>query len=134
MAGAYRAAGSVRCPASPCSATRCRAQFSPSGLVHVDGGVTRPVADLGALVGALEAGLDGRSVAHTELNAESSRSHLIVTLVLTSTNHRSGHETRGKLTLVDQHGAVGKASLTAEHDEAKDKVYGHLNEVLSQWC
>ncbi|GMI29485.1 hypothetical protein TeGR_g7288 [Tetraparma gracilis] len=41
---------------------------------------------------------------------------------------------QGKLTLVDQHGAVGKASLTAEHDEAKDKVYGHLNEVLSQWC
>ena len=62
-------------------------------------------SQLEELVALLDTGLEQRAVAHTELNAESSRSHLLVSIVLTSTNRRSGKKTRGKLMLVDLAGS-----------------------------
>ena len=105
------------------------AQFSDSGLVKVDGGVSRRVDSLAALVDALEAGVEGRSVAHTELNAESSRSHLIVSLVLKSVNHRSGAVTRGKLTLVDLAGSERVEKSGVAGDKLKEAM--SINKSLS---
>ena len=81
------------------------AQHTRDGLAAVEGGVCRQATSLEELVALLDKGLEQRAVAHTELNAESSRSHLLVSIVLTSTNRRSGKKTRGKLMLVDLAGS-----------------------------
>ena len=95
------------------------AQFTGSGLVEVEGAVNRTASSLKELVEHLEAGFRGRKVAHTELNAESSRSHLVITLVLRSTNRRSGHVVRGKLTLVDLAGSERVEKSGVSGDEMK---------------
>jgi hypothetical protein len=46
-----------------------------------------------------------RATASTQMNAESSRSHLICTLIVKLTNRRSGAQNIGKLTLVDLAGS-----------------------------
>lgn len=46
-----------------------------------------------------------RTTASTQMNAESSRSHLICSLVVKLTNKRTGKESIGKLTLVDLAGS-----------------------------
>lgn len=46
-----------------------------------------------------------RTTASTQMNAESSRSHLICSLVVRLKNKRSGKESLGKLTLVDLAGS-----------------------------
>ncbi|EGB04894.1 hypothetical protein AURANDRAFT_12972, partial [Aureococcus anophagefferens] len=122
-------AAPVRKGAKPVALNVKLAQFSDSGLVQVEGGVTRRVQSLPDLVAALEAGLEGRSVAHTELNAESSRSHLIVTLVLKSTNHRSGHVVCGKLTLVDLAGSERVEKSGVAGDKLKEAMC--INKSLS---
>ncbi|KAH8087676.1 hypothetical protein JL720_6996 [Aureococcus anophagefferens] len=122
-------AAPVRKGAKPVALNVKLAQFSDSGLVQVEGGVTRRVQSLPDLVAALEAGLEGRSVAHTELNAESSRSHLIVTLVLKSTNHRSGHVVCGKLTLVDLAGSERVEKSGVAGDKLKEAM--SINKSLS---
>jgi len=40
---------------------------------------------------------------------------------------------KGKLTLIDPAGGVGSATLAPKHEESKEEVFAHLNEVLSQW-
>lgn len=81
------------------------AQFTNSGLVEVESAVAKHAESLPELVNVLDTGVRTRSVAHTELNAESSRSHLIISLVVTLTNCRTGAAQRGKLTLVDLAGS-----------------------------
>lgn len=51
------------------------------------------------------AGSARRTTASTQMNAESSRSHLICSLVVKLTNKRTGKESIGKLTLVDLAGS-----------------------------
>ena len=50
------------------------------------------------------------------MNADSSRSHLLCSIVVTSINKRTGSSVRGKLTLVDLAGSerVGKSGATGE--------------------
>ena len=50
-------------------------------------------------------GSSRRTTASTQMNAESSRSHLICSLVVKLTNRRSGMQSIGKLTLVDLAGS-----------------------------
>jgi kinesin family member C2/C3 len=52
-----------------------------------------------------ELGASRRTTASTQMNAESSRSHLICSLVITLTNRRTGTTTTGKLTVVDLAGS-----------------------------
>lgn len=52
-----------------------------------------------------QAGAARRTTASTQMNSESSRSHLICSLVVTLTNRKSGVVTTGKLTLVDLAGS-----------------------------
>ena len=105
------------------------AQFSSSGLVEVDGAVVRSVESIGDLLEAMNDGLKARSVAHTELNAESSRSHLAVTLVLKTVNHRTGATVRGKLTLVDLAGSERVDKSGVSGDQLKEAM--SINKSLS---
>ena len=50
-------------------------------------------------------GASRRTTASTQMNAESSRSHLICSLVITMTNRHTGVATTGKLTIVDLAGS-----------------------------
>lgn len=56
-------------------------------------------------------GASRRTTASTQMNAESSRSHLICCLVITLTNRLTGVATTGKLTLVDLAGSEVRTLL-----------------------
>ncbi|KAH8058839.1 hypothetical protein JL721_9407 [Aureococcus anophagefferens] len=90
------------------------AEHSPTGLVHVEGAKSREVADAKALVDALAFGIGNRTVHATKMNSESSRSHLVMMMEISSTNKRTGHKVTGKLTLVDLAGSerVDKSGAT----------------------
>ena len=69
------------------------AQHSSTGLVEVDGARICPATSLGELTALLDQGLKHRATSSTDTNAESSRSHLLMSLVIRSTNRRTGVET-----------------------------------------
>ena len=77
------------------------AEHSPTGLVHVEGATECRAESLSELIGLLDQGLKHRATSSTKMNSESSRSHLLMSMVVTTTNRRTGIPTRGKLTLVD---------------------------------
>lgn len=62
-----------------------------------------------------------------EMNSESSRSHLVIAIVLESTNLTTGAVTRGKLSLVDLAGSerVGKTGATAQ--QLKVLIYYYVS-------
>lgn len=92
------------------------AEHSPTGLVHVEGARECTAHSLSELIVLLDSGLKHRATSSTKMNAESSRSHLLMSLVVTTTNRRTGLETKGKLTLVDLAGSerVGKSEATGQ--------------------
>ena len=57
------------------------------------------------LMGVIEAGLARRRVSSTAMNRESSRSHLIITVCIESTNLQTQSVARGKLSFVDLAGS-----------------------------
>jgi hypothetical protein len=69
---------------------------------------------------ALVPGAQNRVTAATELNAESSRSHLICTLTLRLTHRRSHVVTVGRLTLVDLAGSERLDKTNAVGQELKE--------------
>ena len=81
------------------------AEHSPTGLVQVEGACSLIAENPGDVVRIFAKGAERRTTASTQMNAESSRSHLICCLVVKLTNRRTGNETIGKLTLVDLAGS-----------------------------
>ena len=81
-------------------------------------------------------GCDKRHVSSTKMNAESSRSHLIFSILIESTNLQTGQVLQGKLSLVDLAGSerVGKTGATAQRlKEAQsiNKSLSALGDVIS---
>ena len=56
-----------------------------------------------------------RHVSSTQMNKESSRSHLIMSVVIESTNLQTQHVTRGKLSFVDLAGSERWAMMHLHH-------------------
>lgn len=54
---------------------------------------------------AIEAGQARRHVASTQMNRESSRSHLIISIIIESTNLQTQSVAKGKLSFVDLAGS-----------------------------
>ena len=81
------------------------AQHSPTGLVHVDGAQECEASTIEELIKLLDRGTKARATSATNMNATSSRSHLLMSFTVKTTNRRTGVETRGKLTLVDLAGS-----------------------------
>jgi len=101
---------------SPCDALRIKlADHSESGLVEIEGAVAEHVTSAAELLSLLKRGTDVRTTACTQMNADSSRSHLITIIVTQVVNKRTGRITHGKLTLVDLAGSerVSKRCATA---------------------
>lgn len=86
------------------------AEHSESGLVEVDGAVSERVENALDLLDLFRKGSGSRTTASTKMNEDSSRSHLITSMVTKLVNKRTGQITSGKLTLVDLAGSerVGK--------------------------
>lgn len=71
----------------------------------MEGAQTLTATSPGDVMKIFARGSSRRTTASTQMNAESSRSHLICSLVVRLTNKRTGKESIGKLTLVDLAGS-----------------------------
>jgi hypothetical protein len=88
------------------------AEHSPTGLVMVEGAVVMPAETPADVMRIFALGSARRTTASTQMNAESSRSHLICALVVKQTNRRTGVTHVGKLTLVDLAGSEVNINLS----------------------
>jgi len=86
------------------------AEHSGTGMVEVENSIKEVVHDGSALLKLFQKGLSFRTTASTQMNSDSSRSHLIVMIQILLTNSRTRQQIRGKLALVDLAGSerVGK--------------------------
>ena len=75
------------------------------GMVHVPGAVVVEVTSARQLISTIEKGQLRRHVGETQMNRESSRSHLIMSIIIESTNLQTQAVTRGKLSFVDLAGS-----------------------------
>ncbi|XP_064618815.1 myosin-9-like isoform X3 [Lineus longissimus] len=106
------------------------------GMVFILGAEVKQVSSAKELYTVFDEGSKNRHVASTMMNAESSRSHLIIGVVIESTNRTSGNVMRGKLSLVDLAGSerVAKTGATAQQlKEANsiNKSLSALGDVIS---
>lgn len=81
------------------------AEHTTSGLVEVEGAKIERATNSSELLDVFLRGSKGRTSSSTKMNEESSRSHMITTVVITLRNRRTGNIVRGKLTLVDLAGS-----------------------------
>jgi hypothetical protein len=112
------------------------AEHSSTGRVQIDGSVTRTATTAQEVMKVFAAGATRRTVASTQMNAESSRSHLICTLTVTLINKKTEGVTTGKLTLVDLAGSerLDKSGAVGENlKEAQsiNKSLSALGDVIA---
>lgn len=84
--------------------------------VRLEGATETRVASSDDLARVVMGGLDGRRVRKTNMNADSSRSHLMLTIVLEVTDKASGRSRSGKITIVDLAGSerLGKSGVSGQ--------------------
>ena len=67
------------------------------------------------LLAAIDAGQQRRHVSSTQMNRESSRSHLVMSVIIEATNLQTQNVTKGKLSFVDLAGSERRASMPSLH-------------------
>ncbi|KEP65414.1 UNVERIFIED_CONTAM: calmodulin-binding carboxy-terminal kinesin-like family protein, putative [Hammondia hammondi] len=107
-----------------------------TGMVMIPGITLKKVADKETLAKTFAWGLDARHVSGTAMNAESSRSHLIFSVIVRVEDLVAGKRASGKLSLIDLAGSerVSKSGVTKERlVEAKEinKSLSALGDVIS---
>ena len=110
-------------------ATAITARRNPKGVVEVQGATTQNVASAKELQDLINIGTANRHVSETNMNAASSRSHLICAIMIESENLKTKVATIGKLSLVDLAGSERQSKTGATGDtlaEAKS-----INKSLS---
>ncbi|XP_028399082.1 kinectin-like [Dendronephthya gigantea] len=106
------------------------------GLVFVHGANVLDAADAQSLYGIFEKGSENRHVASTKMNSESSRSHLVLSIIIESTNKTTGSVLKGKLSLVDLAGSERASKTQASAEQLKEaqsinKSLSALGDVIS---
>ena len=71
--------------------------FTFKGMVVVTGAVIKEANNADELMQIFETGSASRHIASTKMNAESSRSHLVLSIIIESTNKTSGAVVKGKV-------------------------------------
>lgn len=86
------------------------------GLVYVQNATSKPCTSAAQTLKLFEAANKRRQVGSTKMNAESSRSHSVFSILIESFNKTTRATTTGKLSLVDLAGSerAGKTGATAE--------------------
>merc|ERR1719198_2495921 len=106
------------------------------GSVVVEGGKIVEVHSAQELQATMDGGMNTRHVAATNMNAESSRSHLCQIIFITSTNLSNNVSRTGKLTLVDlagseRAGKTGASGDTMKEAQSINKSLSALGNVIS---
>ena len=90
------------------------------GTVMPTGINVRKATSPADLLAHFDEGIRKRKVTSTHMNAESSRSHLVVSIILKLTDKRTGDESEGKITLVDLAGCERVKKSGAEAQALKE--------------
>eukprot|EP00944_MAST-04C_sp_MAST-4C-sp1_P004286 g4286.t1 len=106
------------------------------GIVYVEDVTIRECRDKDMLIQAINDGQAKRKVASTQMNSESSRSHLIMSIIIECTDLNTKVTNVGKISLVDLAGSerVGKTGATADRlkeAQAINKSLSALGDVIS---
>eukprot|EP00730_Choanoeca_flexa_P003788 TRINITY_DN11501_c0_g1_i2.p1 TRINITY_DN11501_c0_g1~~TRINITY_DN11501_c0_g1_i2.p1 ORF type:complete len:1254 (+),score=334.37 TRINITY_DN11501_c0_g1_i2:2090-5851(+) len=83
-------------------------------MVFVEGAIVKQADSAEHLYELFEHGSKSRKVASTKMNSESSRSHLVIGVIVKATSLADGKVTRGKLSLVDLAGSERAGKTGAE--------------------
>jgi len=99
------------------------------GMVYVDGAIQQQVNDVDDLNVALSTAEKRRHVSSTKMNASSSRSHLLLSVIIEGTTHDSGQVIYGKITLCDLAGSERPKKSEVDGDALKEAI--EINKSLS---
>jgi len=99
------------------------------GMVVVEGANEIPLSSYEEANKIFEFGLENRKTASTNMNATSSRSHLVFSIIINSRNKQTNQRTIGKLSLVDLAGSERVSKTGATKDRLKEALA--INKSLS---
>lgn len=92
----------------------------PKGWVTVQNATVRPVTNHDELSEVFNEGMARRRIAHTAMNTESSRSHLIFSIIIEATDLQTQSVTKGKLSFVDLAGSERLKKSKSEGEQMKE--------------
>jgi kinesin family protein C2/C3 len=102
-----------------------------SGVVRVEGASVKDAANAAELRALLDTGLANRRTAETKMNTQSSRSHLIFSILVQNHVPATNTTTSGKITFVDLAGSERVARSGALNDNERLKEAAAINKSLS---
>ncbi|XP_061341742.1 kinesin-like protein KIN-14E [Gastrolobium bilobum] len=106
------------------------------GMVNVENVTIVSISTMEELNSIIQRGSERRHTSETQMNEESSRSHLILSIVVESTNLQSQSAARGKLSFVDLAGSErvkksGSAGNQLKEAQSINKSLSALGDVIS---
>jgi hypothetical protein len=111
------------------SENRLEIKLAPDGNPYVPDLIWIPVESLEQVWSVIEAGTRNRAQGATRMNIHSSRSHLIVSIMIEAVNRDTGDKVNGKLHLVDLAGSERVSRSEAEGERLREAQ--HINKSLS---
>ncbi|EDV27076.1 uncharacterized protein TRIADDRAFT_54631 [Trichoplax adhaerens] len=100
-----------------------------NGMVRITNSNIKYAETSSELMTIFEEGSKNRHTASTKMNSESSRSHLVIGIIIESTNLATGNKINGKLSLVDLAGSERAAKTGASAAQLKEAQ--SINKSLS---